>query len=152
MIQEVRDSFQLLTAVHKSIDKMLENLPDEDWTRKPLPQFNSVAAVIDHITRVEQKFVSAIAGQVADINTAEPFQVDSWDVQAIRTAWGESLPHVAAVYETLQPEQLSEPGLKVGMGELNKRQLMSNAIAHAAHHRGQIPLIQKLLVHHPLES
>lgn len=146
MIQEVNDSYVLLSAVHGSIDKMVENLTDEEWLKKPLPNFNNIASVVDHMTRVERKFVSVIAGQSQDMNTAEPFQIDSWDLEAIRKAWADSLPYVASVYESLTEAQLTEPGLKVGMGELNKRQLMSNAIAHAAHHRGQIPLIKKLLL------
>lgn len=145
MIEEVNDLYELLTAVHRSIDNMVEDLSDDKWLKKPLANFNHIASIIDHITRVERRFISAIAGQVEDINTAEPFQVDSWELAVIRKTWAESLFFVASVFEKLEPERLTEPGLKVGMGELNKRQLICNAIAHAAHHRGQIPLIKKLL-------
>jgi len=145
MIQEVTDLFELLRAVHVSIDKMVEDMTDEQWLKKPLPDFNNVASVIDHVTRVEHKFLSAIAGAVADIKTAEPFHVDSWDLAVIRKGWADSLPYAAGVLESLKQADLSEAGLKVGVGDLNKRQLISNAIAHAAHHRGQIPLIKKLL-------
>lgn len=145
MIQEVADLYELLSAVHGSIDKMVADLTDEQWVKKPLSNFNNVASVVDHITRVERKFMSALKDQLEDINTAEPFQVDNWDLQMIRKQWENALPFAKDALEKLTHENLSEPGLKVGMGDLNKRQLLSNAIAHAAHHRGQIPLIKKLL-------
>ncbi|WP_206918093.1 DinB family protein [Alicyclobacillus suci] len=146
MIQEVRDLYELLRAVHGSIDKMVENLTDEQWLKKPLPNFNNIASIVDHITRVEQKFFSAIAGETAEINTSEPFQVDNWHLDAIREQWVESLSYAERVLESVKEDDLSKPGLKVGMGDLNRRQLIINTIAHTAHHRGQIPLIKKLLV------
>lgn len=145
MIQEAADLFELLKAMHTSIDKMVEDVQGDQWLTKPLPNFNNVASVIDHITRVERKFFSAIAGEALDIDTGAPFRDADLNVEQIRHAWAESIAYAEQALSGIRQEELSEPGLKLGIGELNKRQLISYAIAHTAHHRGQIPLIKKLL-------
>lgn len=145
MIREVADEYQILRAVHASIDKMLEGLSDEQWVTKPLPNFNAIAAVMDHVVRVEKRFMSAIAGEEIDTKSMEPFAVDHWDVSAIRDAWAASLPYAEQVLATVTESDLIKTGLKLGVGEMNRRQLLTYAIAHATHHRGQIPLLRKLL-------
>ncbi len=145
MIQEVSDLYALLTAVHESIDNMLNDLTDGQWLKKPLPNFNNVASVVDHITRVEKKFLSGIEGALLETNPGEPFKVEQWDLFAIRQAWAASLPYAGQVLTKVTLEDLTDQGMKLGIGELNKRQLISYTIAHATHHRGQIPLIKKLL-------
>ena len=145
MIQEVSDLYGLLSAVHTSIDAMLEGLTDEQLLAKPRQDFNNIASVIDHIARVEKRFFSVIAGAEEDVNSGEPFKAESWDLAAIRQRWAESLPYAEKSLSALTEDNLSEHGLKVGIGTLNKRQLISYTIAHTTHHRGQIPLIRKLL-------
>ncbi len=146
MVPEVADLYALLQSVHESVDQMVQDLTDEQWLTKPLPNFNNVASVIDHITRVEKKFFSGLAGESLDIDTQAPFKAESWDLNAIRHDWSASLPYAAQVLENVKEEELSQLGLRLRVGELNKRQLIAYAIAHAAHHRGQIPLIKKLLI------
>ncbi len=145
MIQEVSDLYGLLSAVHTSIDAMLEGLTEEQLLAKPRQDFNNIASVIDHIARVEKRFFSVIAGAEEDVNSSEPFKAESWDLSAIRQRWAESLPYAERSLSALTEDNLSEHGLKVGIGSLNKRQLISYTIAHTTHHRGQIPLIRKLL-------
>ncbi|MCL6625338.1 DinB family protein [Alicyclobacillus shizuokensis] len=145
MIQEVSDLYNLLSAVHGTIDQMLEGLTDEQWLKKPLPNFNNIASIIHHMALVERKFFSAVAGENLQIDVGEPFKQTNWNLDDIRQAWAESLPYAARVFSDLKEPELSEPGLKLAVGELNKRQLISYAIAHTAHHRGQIPLVKKLL-------
>lgn len=145
MIQEVSDLYALLAAVHESIDNMVSELTDDQWLKRPLPNFNNVASVLDHVVRVEKKFLSSLEGAVIETQPGDPFKSEQWDLQVIRQAWAESLPYAKQVLSNLTEEELTEPGLKLGIGQLNKRQLISYAIAHATHHRGQLPLIKKLL-------
>ncbi|MCL6452619.1 MAG: DinB family protein [Alicyclobacillus sp.] len=145
MLPELEDEYKLLERIHDSIDKMLEGLTDEQLLRKPLPNFNNIASVLDHTARVERRFFSAVAGDPVDTKSQEPFQVDEWDLGAIRAAWADALAYARQVLEGVEEGELEQPGLKLGIGDLNKRQLVTYAIAHTAHHRGQIPLIRKLL-------
>lgn len=145
MVPEVADLFELLKTVHESVDKMVADLTDEEWLTKPLPNFNNVASVIDHINRVEKKFFSQFTDEPLDIDTQVPFKADSWDLNVIRNDWSASLPYAAKALENVREDELSQLGLRLRVGELNKRQLIAYAIAHTTHHRGQIPLITKLL-------
>ncbi len=147
MISEVADQFKLLQTLHMTIDKSLEGLSNEDWVRKPGESFNNIASVIDHVMLVEQKFLTAVAGHPADIDTQEPFQANAWDVAKIKEKWSKIIDDTKVVLETINEGMLEEPGLKLSIGELNKRQLLSYMLVHTAHHRGQIPLIKRLLTH-----
>ncbi|MCL6632372.1 MAG: DinB family protein [Alicyclobacillus herbarius] len=144
MIQEVADLYDLLSKVHGTIDAMVADLSDEQWLKKPLPNWNNIASIIEHVTRVERKFFSAVGGQAEDIDVGAPFRANSWDLNAVRQAWADSLPYAEHVLEPLQAEDLTAPGMNLGVGKLNKRQLIAYAISHTAHHRGQIPLVKKL--------
>lgn len=146
MIQEVQDLYGLLEAVHASVDRMLDGLTPEQWLQKPRPDSNNIASVIDHVVRVERKFLSAVAGKVEPIDAGEPFRVQEWDLDAIRGAWAGSLSYARQALADVREESLSaDDELELGVGKLNKRQLISYAIAHTSHHRGQIPLIKKWL-------
>jgi uncharacterized damage-inducible protein DinB len=145
MLPEVRDQLNLLQSVHASIDKMLDGLSDEQWLKKPREDFNNIASVIEHVILVERKFLAALSGESVDIDVQAPFRANEWDVQRIRSEWRDSLAKAESVLDKLTEADLAAPGLKLGIGEVNKRQLLAYTIAHTAHHRGQIPLIKKLL-------
>lgn len=144
MIKEVADQFALLKLIHVTMDKMVEGLSDEEWTAKKGPEFNSVAAVFDHVLLVESKFLSGLTGTPDDTNTQTPFKEGPSDLTDIRSRWAASLEKAEHALQSLTESDLDAPGLKLGVGELNKRQLVSYMIAHTAHHRGQIPIIKKL--------
>lgn len=146
MIQEVQDQYELLVKLHGTVDKMLEGLSDEAWSTKPLENMNSVASVMDHVLLVEKKFLGFLTGQKLDIDTQAPFKTDQWNVVAIREEWAKSLDAAQTALERVKEEDLTQEGAALGVGTLNKRQLLSYMIAHTAHHRGQIPIIKKLLV------
>ncbi len=145
MIKEVSDQLDLLQAIHASIDKSLEGLSDEDWVRKPGESFNSIASIINHAMLAEQRFLSVVVGHPADIDTQEPFHTQSFDVVKTKDKWAKLVGDARVVLESVNEVTLTEPGLKLGVGDLNKRQLLSYMLAHTAHHRGQIPLLKRLL-------
>ncbi|GMA64269.1 DinB family protein [Alicyclobacillus fastidiosus] len=144
MLREVSDHFKVLTLVHKSIDTMVEGLSQEQWLHRPNGTFNNIASIIDHTSRVEKKFMSAISGQALDIDTQAPFKQNHWDVPAIQQAWAETLPYSRDVLERLTESDLEKPGLSLRVGDLNRRQLIVYTVGHTTHHRGQIPLVMKL--------
>ncbi len=145
MLKELADQFEVFKFVHNSIEQMVGDLSEEQWLAKPNEQFNNIASIVDHVTRVERKFFSALTGQMEGIDTQAPFKANSWDVAAIRKSFADVVPYVESVLENLTAEALDEPGLKLRSVELNKRQLISFAITHSTHHRGQIPLVLKLI-------
>lgn len=144
MLKEVADLYDLLQSVHRTIDQSVDELTDDEWLKKPAGNFNNIAAIMQHMTLVENKFMSLLRGTPEDIQTQAPFQATSWDVPGIRAAWQATLANAQAVLEKLDAEELDQPAGKLGVGELNKRQLISYTIAHTTHHRGQIPLVKKL--------
>lgn len=144
LIKEVKDLFELLQAIHRTIDESVDGLTDDDWLKKPAENFNNIAAIMEHITLVENKFMSILQGANEEINTQAPFKATSWDVPSIRSAWKTTLTNAKTVLESIREEDLDQPGAKLGVGELNKRQLISYTVAHTAHHRGQIPIVKKL--------
>ncbi|KPV42738.1 DinB family protein [Alicyclobacillus ferrooxydans] len=144
MVKEVADQLALLTMIHATIDKMVEGLSDEEWTKKSGEGYNSVAAVIDHVLLVEEKFLSVYTGTISDVNTQTPFQSAPADLADIRSRWEASLGKAESTLSGLTESDLDAPAIKLGVGELNKRQLLAYMIAHTAHHRGQIPIIKKL--------
>jgi len=145
MLKEVADHFQVLTLVHRSIDKMMEGLTQEQWLQRPKGAFNNIASIIDHITRVEKKFMAAISGKPSDIDTQLPFQGSHWDVVVIQQAWADVLSYSQSVLESVTAADLEKTGLSLRVGELNRRQLIVYTIGHTTHHRGQIPLVLKLM-------
>lgn len=145
MLTEVKDHFEVLTKAHQSIDKMLENLTAEQWSARPQGTFNSIASVVDHVCRVEHKFMSAVSGQSIDIDTQLPFKEATWDVASIQSTWANMLPEWEGVLEQVTADDLERDGLKLGIGTLNRRQLIVYGMGHTLHHRGQIPLLLKLL-------
>lgn len=145
MLKEALDAYNLLARVHQSIDNMLKDVPEQDWLRRPGTGFNTIASIVEHMALVERKFMSAVAGQVADIDSGAPFRAETWDVTKVKETWVQALAFSKNVLEDVQLQALDEPGMKVGIGELNKRQLIMHTIAHTAHHRGQLPLIKRML-------
>ncbi|MCY0896992.1 MAG: DinB family protein [Alicyclobacillaceae bacterium] len=146
MVREVQDIFELLTAVHRTMDGMVEDLTDEQWMKKPLPNFNNIVSVFDHVNRVEARFLSILSGAPEAIDTQLPFHTDAWDLREVRDGWSHALMNAEQVFSSLTVVQLEEEAVTLGIGKLNKRQLLSYMVAHTAHHRGQIPLIKKLLL------
>lgn len=145
MITEVRDAYVVLESVHRSIDKMLEGLTDQQLLEKPFENMNNIASIVEHTTLVEKRFLSSLAGDVQTIDSQKPFQTSTWDVSAIKQQWEDVLRYAKEVFEKLEQSDMEQPGLKLGIGELNKRQLMLYTIAHTTHHRGQIPIVKKFL-------
>jgi uncharacterized damage-inducible protein DinB len=145
MIKELSDQFDVLTMVHRSIDQMVDGLTDDQWLFRPNDKWNNIAAVIDHVTRVEKRFFAAIGGKTLDIDAGQPFKENQWNVQHIKEAWKNTLDEHKAILETVKESDLDQPGLTLRVGALNRRQLLTYAISHTTHHRGQIPLILKLM-------
>ncbi|WP_134158358.1 DinB family protein [Alicyclobacillus sacchari] len=145
MIQEVADLYQLFVSVHATVDKMLEGLSDDDWVKKPQPNFNNIASIVEHVALVERRFFAQVKGELSQLDAGEPFRAESWDVAKIKELWVSNLEFAKSALEPLSESDLAEFGAKLGVGEVNKRQLIAYAIAHTAHHRGQIPLVKKLL-------
>ena len=145
MLKEAEDVLAVLRAVHGSVDTMLADVEDADWTRRPAPGFNAIAPVVEHMALVERRFLSAVAGRPEAIDTQAPFKAEHWDVAAVKREWQAALEFSAAAVAGLREGDLDAPGLKLGIGELNRRQLLAYAIGHATHHRGQLPLLKRLL-------
>ena len=145
MIAEVRDTYAILESVHRSIDKMLEGLTDEQLVEKPFENMNNIASILEHTLLVERRFLSALLGDSQTIDSQKPFQATAWDVASIKKQWEDVLPYAKEVFAKLRESDMEQPGLKLGVGELNKRQLMLYTVAHTTHHRGQIPIVKKFL-------
>lgn len=145
VIKEAADQVALLRAVHSGFDQLVENLPDGDWTVKPGPEFNSVAAIVEHVALVERRFASLLADSPEDVDAGSPFRAAEWDVAAVRQAFADGVQRVEEACSNLSADDMEQPGAKLRLGELNKRQLLSYLIAHTDHHRGQIPIVLKLL-------
>ncbi len=143
MIAEAADYFALLKSIHQSIDDMTAPLTEEQWLRRPQENFNNVASIIDHVTRVEKRFMAAIAGETMDTDAGAPFRATAWNVAEIRQAWRDVLLYSETALDKLTDADLVKPGLTLRIGELNCRQLIVYTIAHTTHHRGQIPLVIK---------
>jgi uncharacterized damage-inducible protein DinB len=101
--------------------------------------------VIDHVTRVEKKLIAAVGGKTLDIDARRPFKENLWDVKKIKEAWSDSSAESKSVLDTVSESALDLPGLTLGGGSLNRRQLLTFTIFHITHHRGQIPLILKMM-------
>ncbi|EJY54486.1 DinB family protein [Alicyclobacillus hesperidum URH17-3-68] len=145
MIQEVADLYQLLANVHASVDKMLEGLSDDDWVKKPQQNLNNIASIVEHTALVERRFFAQVKGEVPELDAGAPFRAESWDVPKIKALWADNLEFAKHALEALSEADLAQFGAKLGIGEVNKRQLIAYTVAHTAHHRGQIPLVKKLL-------
>lgn len=145
MLKEVSDQFEVLSLVHSSIDNMIGDLSDEQWVLQPRDNLNNIASIVHHIILVEKKFMSAISGAPLDIDTGAPFKDPHLDVAAIRKAWANSLSQSRAVLDGLSDADLDKPGLSLRIGDLNKRQLITYTVGHTTHHRGQVPLILKMI-------
>lgn len=145
MFKEAQDFYQLLSIVHQSVDKLVVDLSDEEWVNRPGEGFNTIAGLIEHMARVEEKFFSALTGTVKSMDVMEPLKKDSWDVAAIKTQWAALLEQAESVLSQVKPEQLDNKALTIGVGDLTGRQTIAYAIAHTTHHRGQIPLLKRLI-------
>ncbi|MDI9259455.1 DinB family protein [Alicyclobacillus sendaiensis] len=145
MLKEMQDLHDLYLKVHATIHQMVDDLTDEQWVKKPADHFNNIASILEHTLLVERRFFAQLKGETPDIDARAPFLATSWDVAKIKSMWAENERLARDAFAHLTAQQLDEPGAKLGVGEVNKRQLAAYAIAHTAHHRGQIPLVKKLL-------
>ncbi|MCL6549200.1 MAG: DinB family protein [Alicyclobacillus sp.] len=146
MLKELSDQLDMLKSIHGQIDGMLQDLTDEQWVKKPAPGVNNIASILEHLALTERRFWSILRGQPEDIDTQGTFQQTSWDVNRIRELWAQSLQGAEAAFAGLTESDLEQTAFTTRTGMvLNKRQLIAMAIAHAGHHRGQIPIIKKLI-------
>lgn len=145
MLKEVEDLLGVLQGMHRSIDAMVADMTDAEWLRKPAPNMNNIASIMEHIVLVERRFFSVLAGDPQNIDSQATFKAETWDVPAIRRQWAESLALAESSAAHLTAADLDAPGLKLGIGELDKRQLLAYVSGHTAHHRGQIPIVKKML-------
>jgi uncharacterized damage-inducible protein DinB len=144
MIKEVSDYYGVLKYVHQSIDQQLKNLSTEDWLKKE-EGFNNIASIIDHITAVENGFMKVLSGNEMDKFPAESFKKESSDIENIKKEWSKALSFSEEVLNSINENQLDETvDLRLGM-DINKRQLIILTISHLTHHRGQIPLVLKVI-------
>ncbi|PWI57897.1 DinB family protein [Sulfoacidibacillus thermotolerans] len=144
MDKEMSDLLVLYKAVHASVDQMVEGLSEQEWLQKPLPNMNNVASIIEHITLVEQRFLGFLTGKPENIDTGAPFKTDSWNVEKIKMGYSAVAQQVERALNSLTSEELDQHAAKLGIGDVNKRQLVAYLIAHTTHHRGQIPIVKKL--------
>ncbi len=149
MNEELSDMLSLYQAMHSSVDQMIEPLSDQEWLSKPFPTMNNVAAIVEHITLVERKFLGVLGGQPDQVDAGAPFKATSWDVSAIKENYAKVATRAEEIMIKLSPEELDQHAAKLGIGNLNKRQLVVYLIAHTAHHRGQIPIVKKLNANPP---
>lgn len=145
MQQELSDMYQLVEATHTTFDSLVEDLSAEEWVTKPRPDFNCVAAVLHHVDIVEKRFLSILDGQTPESSSYDPFTAESWDTEKIRQSFHANLQYAEQVLTRLDPATLTQQAAELRIGKLNRRQLLAYLIAHTTHHRGQIPLIKKLL-------
>ncbi|AEJ44678.1 DinB family protein [Alicyclobacillus acidocaldarius] len=145
MLKEMQDLHDLYVKVHATIHQMVDGLTDDQWVKKPADNFNNIASILEHTLLVERRFFAQLKGEPTDIDARAPFLATSWDVAKIKAMWSENERLAKEAFDHLTAEELDQPGAKLGVGEVNKRQLAAYAIAHTAHHRGQIPLVKKLL-------
>lgn len=145
MIKEMADQLQLLRRFHSRMDKFLEDLTDEQWVKKPHESMNNIASIIEHAAKVERKFVAIAAGEQVNVDTQAPFKAESWNVSAIKADWVDVLHYSETALQKITEEGLEEPALQLGGEEVNKRQLVSFAIAHLNYHVGQLPLLRKMI-------
>ena len=145
MLKEVEDLLGVLQGVHRSIDAMVGEMTDDEWLRKPAPNMNNVASIMEHIVLVERRFLSVLADDPQTIDSQATFKADTWDVASIRRQWAESLSLAESSVARLTPSDMDAPALKLGIGEVDKRQLLVYVSGHTAHHRGQIPIVKKML-------
>ncbi|AQQ55539.1 DinB family protein [Planococcus lenghuensis] len=144
MIKEIADYYGVLQYVHKSIDSMLNDLTAVQWV-DTRGEFNNIASIVDHITAVETGFMKILAGESIEKMPAESFRNSEWNIQHLKTNWNEALLFSKEVLTGLTKENLEEK-VDLGLGmDMSKRQLIIFTISHLTHHRGQIPLIKKVL-------
>jgi uncharacterized damage-inducible protein DinB len=147
VVSEVHDQFEVLQTVHKGLSAMIAGLSKEKLVEKPAEHFNNIASLLEHILLTEKRFLAGISEGDTDIDIMAPFNASEWNVEQILFDWQASLKTAEEVLSKLTVEDLSTPGLKLRSGDvINKRQVVTYMVLHAAHHRGQIPLIKKLLV------
>lgn len=145
VLKEVADLYQLLEVTHQSIVRLLEDVTDVEFGQKT-HGMNSLASIIDHCTLVERKFMQVVSGETSNLDTQAPFQLPSREAMEVREDFNAVLDYSKSVLDSISDAQtLDAFGLKLGVGDVDKRQLIAYAIAHTTHHRGQIPLIKRLL-------
>jgi uncharacterized damage-inducible protein DinB len=146
MLKEVSDYFDLLEYVHNSINKMIEGLSDKQWLEVDRHNnINNIASIIEHITVVEEKFMQLINGDQINELPNQSFKKKEWNIEEIKLNWNKVLYKSKNVLENVSEEQLEEE-IDLGIGTvLNKRQIIIMTISHLTHHRGQIPLVKKII-------
>jgi len=145
MLKEVADLYQLLEVTHLSVERLLEDVTDEEFGKSP-QGMNSLASIIDHCTLVERKFMQVVSGESSNLDTQAPFKAPSRDAATVRQDFADVLMYSKDVLSKLKDSSVLDTfGLKLGGNEIDKRQLIVYAITHNTHHRGQIPLVKRLL-------
>lgn len=146
MIREVEAQFQLYQNVHKSIDGLIQGLTEEDLAKKPGDGYNNIISLIAHLTLTEKRFLAGLSGGDPNIDIMSPFHVSEWDVPQILRDWQQVAQETEHVLTALTERDMDETGITMRSGDvLTKRQVITYIMIHSAHHRGQIPLIKRML-------
>ncbi len=137
------DLIAAFRANHKTVKDLVADMEDSQWVKKPGSNINNIASIIEHVALVEQKVIAVIAGDKIDVNPGAPFAQTSWNVHKIKMQLDEVLDYAVTTLGSLTDGSLTE--VPSG-GKRTRLELAVNVIAHTAHHRGQIPIIKKLIV------
>ncbi len=132
--------------LHRSVQKILDEVPVEaiDWV--PAPEMNSIAVLIAHSTGAERYYIGDVAlGDLSFRDRSAEFKVKGLDAAALKQHIDKIAEYERGAFERLSVSQLGEERVAPKDGrKFTVAWALNHALEHAALHVGQIQITRQL--------
>jgi uncharacterized damage-inducible protein DinB len=135
---------------NKHLFRVLSQLPAADFTKTVAGSYGSIRNTLVHVLSAEWGWLDRCGGpQRGPSLKADDFP----DLVSVTQTWGKVEGHARQFLNELKDDDLNRVvEFKIGSGDprsMGIGELLHHSIVHAAHHRGQIALLLRLLGHTP---
>jgi uncharacterized damage-inducible protein DinB len=142
----IEDYLSQLEGLHKDMDKLLENLPQEGLDWSPGEAMNSLSVIAVHVAGAERFWIGDVIGRDPSQRDREAeFRVKGMHADAIKGKLQEVLKHTRRILEPLSMQDL--PALRVSPRDGREYTVgwcMENVLKHAGLHLGHMEITRQL--------
>lgn len=136
-----KEFMPLLENSEKYSIEMIQLMPEEEFSFKPVPEIMSFAEQNVHIASAIYKFASAIKGEEPPV---KEFTADGKSKAEIIQFLADSYVYAKKVLAELTDEEAAQVVNFMGQIKLTKKELFMLLKDHTTHHRGQMVIYLRL--------
>ena len=146
MLSETAAIVAALNELWTEMEQVVRSVPPRALTYKPGEGFNSISALVTHVTGSQKWWIGEIlAGRDMHRDRDAEFRVEDSDPRVLEHGLKEAAALVNEVLGTVTADMLDQTRLYRGQ-PVTVRSILIRVLAHTARHAGHIQIIRKLWV------